>query len=70
MKMMKKVYNTPQVVVTELRFTTTLLAGSPFIINQDAGSSDGEYYDDNLSQFLEADEDFSEPNLAPEFFEV
>ena len=68
--MMKKVYNTPQVVVTDLHSATALLAGSPFIINHDAGSSDGEYYDDNLSQFLEPDEDFSEPNLATEFFEV
>ena len=70
MKMMKKVYNTPQVVVVDLHSATTLLAGSPLIMNQDAGSSDGEYYDDNLSQFLEPDDDFSEPNLAPEFFEV
>ena len=68
--MMKKVYNTPQAVVTDLHFTTTLLAGSPLIMNQEAGSLDGEYYDDNLSQFLEPDEDFLEPNLAPEFFEV
>ena len=68
--MMKKVYNTPQVVVADLHSATTLLAGSPLIMNQDAGSSDGEYYDDNLSQFLEPDDDFSEPNLAPEFFEV
>lgn len=69
MTKMKKIYNTPEIVVVELRFATTLLAGSPSVTNKDAGSSDGEYYDDNLSQFLEPNVDFSEFDDSLEVFE-
>ncbi len=68
--MKKKLYRQPELTITTIHFTNYLLTGSPFIINKDAGSSDDEYYNDNLSMFLEPLEDFSDPYDAPQSFEV
>ena len=68
--MKNKKYERLELTITEIRFTTYLLAASPFIINKDAESSGDEYYNDNLSMFMEPAEDFSDPCEDIRSFEV